>query len=245
MIYIVGKNGYIGKTLVDHFGTKCRGIGRGDRWAEFCREDTIINCASAGWPERMQNPLDVIESNILMPLTLHAQANGATLIQFGSGIEFSANESDSLYAATKHVSSVALQGKAHVVYLYTVWGGKHEPEYRFMRRLFDAARGGEEFHIENPHITRELTHIRHLIPFIEGLVGDKSPKTIHFAAGRDLHLYEMARSLSDVSGWRGCRFDFSADHKTAKRYRCVGEPSLKDTFEEDVKFEWERKCVAL
>jgi nucleoside-diphosphate-sugar epimerase len=238
MIYIIGSKGYLGASLLDHFGDEAKGIGRADPIHEFGPNDTVINCAAYGWVPGQEDVEEAIRSNIELPMLLEKNRNGANLIYFASGMQ--RERPDTLYALTKNVTCRLLEGKAHIVTLYTIYGGKHEPKHRFMGTFLRACKHGTPYVITTPEATRDFVHIDRLSWLMDCLVGSKNYGNIDFGCG-------LARSLSDVykhvlfnmlgCGPNNVRFQYPKRGKYPPY--CAQSPYLADYFPDDMQKEWE------
>jgi nucleoside-diphosphate-sugar epimerase len=239
-VYVIGKSGYIGRSLMDYLADidlEPIGIGRSDPLPEFTKDDTIINAACAGWrPEQRDDWRDTITSNVLLPMEIERKRNGANLIHFSTGAESIPEMLSSGYVLTKRIASEMLAGKAHIIYLYTIWGGQYEPSYRFMSSIIKAAITGEPYTVTSPFVTRDFVHIDRLTPLIGRLIGTKDYDTIQFGTGN-------ARTLAQVIGTMDAivpRLDVSMQYVGADYFPyCADVPFLtRDTFAEDLRKEY-------
>ncbi len=239
MIYIVGYGGYIGKSLYEYLSEReypVRGIGRGTPLPMgFTYRDTVINCACRGWKDGDEDPFEIAESNIVLPMLLNKRRNGAVMIHLSSGIE--EVQPRHPYAMTKGVASWMMAGIAHVLFLYTVWGGKHVQMTRYMSSLFEACKENKPYTITTPNHTRDFVHIDTLCALIEELLNDRDYKIRQVGSGRAISLLTAFERLKEVTGrqFPNVRVDYTDD--TEMLYRAL-HPCLPDTFEADLAKEW-------
>lgn len=238
-VYIVGYGGYIGKSLTEYFTerdyeVKC--IGRGTPFPPgFNYRDVIINCACAGWKDGDTDPMEVAKSNIVLPMELHRRRNGAVLIHLSSGIE--EVQPRHPYAMTKGVASWLMSGVAHVLYLYTIWGGRHVQMTRYMSSLMKACVDGTPYTISTPNHTRDFVHIDTLCPLIEELMYDRDYRILQVGSGRPIALIEAFDTLRRVAGKDFSNVSVDWSDSSEMLYRAL-HPCLADTFEADVRKEW-------
>jgi nucleoside-diphosphate-sugar epimerase len=239
-VYVIGKSGYIGRSLMEYLtdiDLEPIGIGRSDPLPEFTTDDTIINAACAGWrPEQRDDWRDTITSNVLLPLEIERKRNGANLIHFSTGAESIPEMLSSGYVLTKRIASEMLTGKAHIVYLYTIWGGTHEPPYRFMASLLKAAASKEHLTVTSPFVTRDFVHIDRLMPLIGRLISTKDYRTIQFGTGNARTLAQVIGTLDAVVPGLNVSMQYvGADYFPY----CADVPFLtRDTFAEDLRKEY-------
>jgi len=240
MIYVIGKSGYIGRSLLEYFGeAEAVGIGRCDPWPEFGQNDCIVNCAAYGWNPGQDSFEECIETNILLPLQLEKARNGAGMIYFASGMQ--KHRPEIPYSLTKNVATRLLEGKAHILILYTVYGGKYDPPWRFMGTFLRAVRDEKPYTITTPFTTRDFVHIDRLCKTVQTLAYDRKHRTIDFGSGQArslLEVYDEMRKLSEKS-LSNVRMLFP---ETSEYDYCAEKPELPDTFVEDLRLEWDRLC---
>jgi nucleoside-diphosphate-sugar epimerase len=201
----------------------------------FTYRDVVINCAAKGWKDGDEDPVEVAESNVLLPMELERRRNGAVMIHLSSGIELV--QPGHFYAATKAVASQMLKGRAHVLYLYTIFGGKHIQMKRFMSSLITACAKDEPYYIETPYHTRDFVHIDRLLALIESLLEDREYKTMHVGSGRPTAMVDAYRMLEHIADKRFPNVTVNAADRTSFLYYSP-EKTLPDTLYEDVKREW-------
>ena len=237
MIYVIGPRGYLGASLMDHFGDEAVGVGRADLWPWLTPSDTIVNCTGYGWTPGQEDVGEAIETNINLTVSLDRASNGATQIFFASGMQ--REKPGHLYSLTKNVATRYLQGKAHIITLYTIYGGKHDPPWRFMGTFLRAAKYGTPYVITTPETTRDFVHIDRLLNTVSKLATDKNYRSIDFGCGK-------ARRLMDVYWHIVDRFDLDLPNvkfqypKSTPITYCAEKPYLPDYFDDDIKKEWER-----
>jgi nucleoside-diphosphate-sugar epimerase len=238
-VYIVGHGGYIGKSLMEYLQDReypVRGIGRGTSMPMgFTYRDTVVNCACRGWKDGDEDPLDIVDSNVVLPMNLEKRRNGAVMIHLSSGIELL--QPEHFYAATKAVASQMLQGRAHVLYLYTIFGGKHVQMKRFMSSMMQACARGEPYTIETPYHTRDFVHIDRLLTLIESLLFDREYKTMHVGAGKPTAMIDALRMLQGIAGNTFDNVTVSNECRTSFLYYSR-QKTLPDTLREDMAKEW-------
>ena len=243
-IYVVGCNGYIGRSLTEYLENQqynVRGIGRGTPMPRsFKFSDVIINCACRGWKDGDEDPSDVIESNIILPLLLDKKRNGAVMIHLSSGIELL--QPEHFYAKTKGVATQYLTGKAHILYLYTIFGGKNVQMSRFMSSLMNACAKDKPYTIETPYHTRDFVHIDRLMELIESLLYERKYKTMHVGSGRPVAFIDAYRMLEAIAGREFENVKINSTDKTSFLYYSP-QKTLPDTLYEDMKKEWEIENV--
>ena len=239
-VYIVGYRGYIGRTLYEHLKEReydVRGIGAGTPMPMgFKFSDVIVNCACRGWKDGDEDPADVVESNIMLPMRLQKLRNGAVMIHLSSGIELI--QPGHFYAKTKGVASDYLRNKAHVLYLYTIFGGKYIQMNRFMNTMITACAKNEPFTIHTPMHTRDFVHIDHLVNMIESLLNDRTYKTIHVGTGRAVSFIEAYRLLVGVVGHEFDNVDIDTSDLSMFNY-CSPQKTAPLTLAKDMQGEWE------
>lgn len=244
-VYVVGHSGYIGSNLYEYLQEReydVKGIGRGTPFPMgFTYRDVIINCATRGWKCGDEDAADTVESNIMLPMRLHERRNGAVMIHLSSGIELI--QSGHFYAKTKGVTSEYLRGKAHVLYLYTIFGGKNIQMKRFMSTMMRACAKNEPFNLETPLHTRDFVHIDHLMRLIESLLLDRSYKTIHVGSGKAVSFIEAYRKLVDVAGREFDNVNIDGSNLSSFMY-CSPERTIPDTLLVDMRREWEITLAA-
>lgn len=240
MIYIIGARGYIGASLMDYFGDEAVGVGRADKFPTFKPEDTIINCSSYGWIPGQEDVEEAIKTNIDLPRKLEKIRNGATMIWFGSGMQRA--RPDNIYSLTKNVAAKVLEGKAHRITLYTIYGGKWEPRHRFMGTFLKAAKYGTPYIITTPSTTRDFVHIDRLLDTIKGLIGDKSYQDIDFGCGKPRGLSSVCYYVEENLAGKpldNVKYKFPQLDDGLEEYGAI-RPHLADYFDEDIKKEWDR-----
>ena len=236
-IYIVGKSGYLGSSLMDYFGDEAVGIGRADAIPDFTSSDTLVNCTGYGWNPGQEDVTEAVATNILLPMQLDVIRNGANLIHFASGMQ--RERPDLLYSLTKNVATRYLQGKAHIIILYTVYGGKHDPPWRFMGTFLRAAKHGKPYVITTPETTRDFVHIDRLCQTVDELIHDKNYRCIDFGCGKARRLMDVYWHIVDRFNLDLPNVHFQYPKSTPITY-CAEKPYLPDYFEEDIAKEWER-----
>jgi len=240
-VYVVGYGGYIGKTLYEYLSNKeyeVKGIGRGTPYPMgFKFSDVIINCAARGWKDGDEDPTEIVASNIALPIALDRRSNGALMIHLSSGIEL-VQPGGSFYAKTKSVASDYLRGKAHILYLYTVFGGKHVQMSRFMTSMIKACAKGEKFTIRTPLHTRDFVHIDHLMVLIESLMKDRHYRTMHVGTGKPVSFIDAYRRLVGIAGREFANVDIDGTDLSSFMYYSP-EKTVADTLTYDMKREWE------
>jgi len=245
-VYVVGCNGYIGRTLFEYLQEReydVKGIGRGTTFpTEFNAKDVIVNCAARGWKDGDEDPVGIVESNIVLPMRLYERSNGATMIHMSSGIE-RVLPGGSFYAKTKRVTSDFLRGKAHILYLYTVFGGKHVQMKRFMNTMITACAKDKPFTIYTPMHTRDFVHVDRLIAMIESLLNDRNFRTIHVGTGRPVSFIEAYRKLVEITGKE---FDnVSIDSSDLSNFMYYSpDKTVPDTLAYDMSREWDIACAS-
>ena len=238
-LIIIGSKGYIGSNLLTHFanGYDTYGIGRFDKWPEFTSKDTIINCAASGWAPGRDNVWEAVVDNVLLVKRIMDVRNGANLIQFCSGFE-SARPTHP-YSRTKGIASDLLRGSAHLVYLYTVFGGHSQQMWRFIPSLLDACATGKPYTITTPYTSRDFVHIRHLFNLVERLITHRNYGETQLGTGNARRLIDVYSILVGSVGKSFPNVSVNIDDKTAFDYR-ADNPAVDDTFPEDLKREWEQ-----
>ena len=240
MIYVIGSRGYIGASLCDYFGDEAIGIGRADKFPAFTPQDTIINTASYGWVPGQEDIEEAINTNIDLPRKLEQIRNGATLIWFASGMQRARPELP--YSLTKNVTEKLLRGKAHVITLYTIYGGKREPKHRFLGTFLKAAKYGTPYIITTPSTTRDFVHIDRLFETIKSLVGNKNYENIDLGCGKPRSLsgvcYHVEENLANKP-LDNVKYKFPQLDDGLEEYGAL-RPYLADYFDEDIKKEWDR-----
>ena len=241
-IYVIGHRGYIGRSLYEYLENKgydVRGIGRGhELQMGFKHTDVVVNCACAGWMDGTEDDKrGIIESNIILPMRLHDRSNGAVLIHLSSGIEDV--QPLHFYSRTKGVASELLKGKAHVLYLYAVYGNQYCQPSRFMGSLMRACKDGTPYTIHTPMHTRDFVHIDTLLELIEGLLEDREFKTLHVGSGVPVRFVDALAHLESIAGKVFPNISVDMEEQSHFRY-CAPEPCLQYTLREDMKKEWER-----
>jgi len=240
MIYIIGKSGNIGRSLADYFYSieiDTTGIGRDDDLPEFREEDVIINCAQHGWEAHQSNEWgDMVRTNVMLPMELDKKRNGANIIHLSTGFELIPEMMKQGYALTKRMATEYLQGKAHIVYLYTVFGGLYDPPYRFIRSLINSAINGTKYTCTSPFSTRDFVHISRLMPLIETLSHSKEYQTVQFGTGYPRTLAQVVGTLEGIIGHT---MGVEMKYVDAAYFRyAADEPYLKDDhFVRDLKKE--------
>ena len=242
MIYVIGKRGYIGASLLDYFGDEAIGIGRADKFPVFKPTDTIINTASYGWVPGQEDMEEAIKVNIDLPRKLEKIRNGACLIWFGSGMQRARPELP--YSLTKNVTTNLLKGKAHIITLYTIYGGKHEPRHRFMGTFLKAAKHGTPYIITTPSTTRDFVHIDRLIDTITELIdeGNNDYQNIDFGCGKPRSLSSVCYYVEEALAGKpldNVKYKFPQLDDGLEEYGAL-RPHLADYFDEDIRKEWER-----
>ena len=166
MIYVIGSNGYIGSNLMREFPNAI-GITRDTKWPEFNEDDVVINCASYFWRGKDINYVSDVEStNVAIPNRLR-QAN-ALVIQLSSTAAHAFNKD--IVWIMKHHGDLLLRGKAHTIYLPTVYGGINQHKHMFMTALLDHIQIGAPITLECPKDTRDIVHISVLIKTIKQII---------------------------------------------------------------------------
>ena len=238
-VYIVGCNGYIGRSVKEYLEEReypVKGIGRGNALPMgFNYRDVVINCAAKGWKDGDEDPIEVADTNVVLPMELEKRRNGAVMIHLSSGIELV--QPGHFYAATKAVASQMLKGRAHVLYLYTIFGGKHVQMKRFMSSLMQACAKDEPYCLETPYHTRDFIHIDRLLTLIESLIYDREYKTLHVGSGRPTAMVDAYRMLREIAGKRFPNVTVNAADRTSFIYYSP-EETLPDTLYEDMAKEW-------
>lgn len=241
---MVGKSGYIGRSILEYLdgnGYEVKGIGRSDTLPDaFSSDDCIINCACAGWRDGLDTAGDfeeIVDSNTLLPIRLHKRRNGAAMIHLASGSE--RRGMDHIYPDTKRIASNYLYGKAHVLFLFTVFGGKYAQKDRFMQSLMRACRDGTPYTIITPNHSRDFVHIDKLISVVESLLENKDYKTVQVGSGVPTTFWMALEHLRDITGrdLSNVKVDYSDD--SVYRY-CADSPYLNDTLYDDMSLEWKR-----
>lgn len=238
-VYITGYKGYIGASLAEYLAEReydVRGIGRGHRLpTTFGYRDVIVNCACSGWKDGDEDPVDLVESNIVLPLEIDKRRNGAVMIHMSSGIE----DLQPLhpYARTKGVATHMLRNKAHVLRLYAVFGGKHVQMTRFMSSLMQACKDHAPYVIRTPNHTRDFVHIDRLMNLVENLMENRAYSTLDVGCGRPISFLEAFETLKKVSGRNFQNVEIDGSDDSEMMYRAM-DPCLPDTFEADVAKEW-------
>lgn len=238
--YIIGKSGYLGRSLLDYFGKEAEGIGRSDLWPKFTDRDCIVNCTGYGWNPGQEDVGEAIDTNINLTVSLERARNGANYVFFASGMQ--RERPEHLYSLTKNVACRYLEGKAHILILYTIYGGKWDPPWRFMGTFLRAAKFGKPYVITTPHTTRDFVYIDRLCNTVADLSFDRRYRTIDFGCGK-------ARSLMDVYNHVMLNFpDACLDYvkfqypKTKPKTYCAERPHLPDYFNEDMEKTWGLIC---
>jgi nucleoside-diphosphate-sugar epimerase len=139
------------------------------------------------------------------------------------------------------VATRLLRGKAHIVYLYTIYGGKYDPPWRFMGTFLRAVRDYRPYKITTPFTTRDFVHIDRLCELAKELCSTKDYKTVDFGSGRARSLIEVFDNMRDLAEKPLDNVEFCWPGESEYDY-CASEPYLKDTFAQDLKREWERLC---
>lgn len=239
-IWVVGCNGYIGRSMVEYFEEReydVRGIHRGSNLpVAFKYSDVIINAACKGWKDGDEDPTEVVESNILLPMELDKRRNGSVMIHLSSGIELV--QHDHFYAMTKGVASRMLKDKAHVLYLYTVWGGKHVQMTRFMSSLMKACAKNEPYVVTSPYHTRDFVHIDKLCALVESRIYDRDYRDTHIGTGRAVAFYEVVNALEEIAGGQFPNLRIDDSDQSIFLYNSP-ERTVADTLVEDMRKEWE------
>ncbi len=252
MIYIIGPKGMIGRSLSDYFDrqeVETKGIGRSDDVPTFCAADTVINCASAGWNPGQENDWQgAVESNILLPMEIERKRNGANLIHFCSGFELIPAMMDSCYALTKRITSESLEGKAHLVYLYTIFGGDYEPPWRFIGSLLKAVSLGKRYMVTTPFSTRDFVHVSRLCNFVSGLITHKDYRSWQFGTGHARTLANVVGVLEGILGRSLPNIEMGYVNSNYFEYRATQPCIPHDNFVFDLKTEyarWERRAYTI
>jgi len=177
----------------------------------------------------------------MLPMEIERQRNGANLIHFASGFELIPTMMTSPYALTKRIASEMLEGKAHIVYLYTIFGGNYEPGFRFVGSLVRAAVNGLPYTCTAPFSTRDFVHIDHLLDLVGKLVTTKDYRSVQLGTGNARTLAQVVGTLEGIMG-----------HSLSVKFMYVGadyfeysatDPHLKhDTFIKDLTNEYARRC---
>lgn len=240
-VWVVGCNGYIGRSLMEYLEEReydVRGIGRGTHLPQsFKYSDAIVNCACRGWKDGDEDPMEVVESNILLPMELDRRCNGSVMIHLSSGIELV--QPDHFYAKTKGVASEMFRNRAHVLYLYTIWGGKHVQMTRFMSSLMSACAKNEPYTLVTPNHTRDFVHIDKLCALIESRLYDRDWRSTHVGTGRAVSFLEALGMLEAVAGREFPNVKLDSSDLSTFLYRSP-EKTVGDTLLEDMKREWEK-----
>lgn len=238
-VYVVGYGGYIGKSLFEYLKARdyrVRGIGRGTPLPMgFEYSDVIVNCACRGWKDGDEDPFEVAESNIVLPMLLNKRRNGAVMIHLSSGIE--EVQPRHPYSMTKGVASWMMSGIAHVLYLYAVWGGKHVQMTRYMSSLMKACAENKPYTIVTPNHTRDFVHIDTLCALIESLLSDRYYRILQVGSGRAISFLTAFESLKRVTDRQFPNVRVDASDSSEMLYRAL-HPCLADTFESDIAKEW-------
>ena len=158
------------------------------------------------------------------------------MIHLSSGIELI--QPGHFYAKTKGVASDFLRGKAHVLYLYTVWGGKYIQMNRFMNAMITACAKGEPFTLYTPMHTRDFVHIDHLMILIESLLSDRHYKTMHVGTGKAVSFISAYQKLVGIAGKEFDNVTIDGSDLSSFMYHSP-EHTIPDTLIQDMKREWE------
>ena len=143
----------------------------------------------------------------------------------------------SFYAKTKGVASDFLRGKAHVLYLYTIWGGKHVQMKRFMNTMITACAKNEPFTVQTPMHTRDFVHIDYLMALIESLLTDRKYKTIHVGTGKPVSFLSAFRLLTEITGEKFDNVEIDTSDLSGFLY-CSPEKTVPNTLAVDMAREW-------
>lgn len=236
MIYVFGRFGYLGRNLIpflENKGWDVYGIGRKDKWPKFRPEDTVINCACAGWmPWDEPDKWDMWESNAVLPGRIAKELNGANMIHMGASVEWL--KPDIPYSWTKaQASETLLKMKcAHVCYVYTIFGGKDPARFRFMDSFIEAVKTGKPYTLTEPYGTRDWMHVDRICEGIESLVNDRDHRQHHFGSGVTRKFIDVLKLAKEVTGK-------PLDNiKISKAYNCTvwqgaKPPFFKDSFVND------------
>jgi len=204
MIYVIGKNGYIGSKLIKHLessGYKVEGIGRED--SLFCKnlegpigpDDIVFNCAGVGIKPVPVSNESYLKDNIVLPHRLAAATSFGCIgkmIHLSSYFEFTQR---SLYAKSKLFTSAILTGQKNVsvVYLYNVFGYDEYPN-RFMAGVKNAIKDGKTFVLTTPLARRDFVHIDHCLKGFVELI-DKPSDVYHFGTGGSTTMIALLKEI--------------------------------------------------
>ena len=165
MIYIIGSNGYIGSNLMREFPSAI-GITRDTKWPEFREDDVVINCASYFWRDKVLDLSRLYNTNYGIPSVL--SKTNAFIIHLTSTAAHAFNK-DIVWSEKKRGDDL-LRGKAHIIYLPTVYGGINQHKHMFMTALLDHIQIGAPLTLECPKDTRDIVHISVLIKTIKQII---------------------------------------------------------------------------
>ncbi len=230
MIYVIGKNGYIGSNLINYFGEKgvdvC-GVGRGESFTGS-EGNVIINCAAYGLNKGQTDIEAMTWTNAILPMRFF-DSSKCKFIQLSSSSEIV--EPHTAYARTKSLASDYLRGKATLCYIYSAWGGFNQHPRTFMAALLKAKRNNTTLNVTAPDATRDFVHIKHICEGIEELI-NKPIGDYHFGTGN-------ARRLGLVARLAGVQYTF--ENNVAGFTWKAADPYFKeDTFEADLAEELRR-----
>jgi nucleoside-diphosphate-sugar epimerase len=239
MIYIFG-TGHLGSSLAEYLsdaGHNLQVLGRNQWPAGFKQEDTIINCAGNYRPDA--EVMDMVRDNVLLPVRLKTESNGANMIHISSWAE--EVSPTTVYARTKGLASDYLSGCAHVCRVCAVWGGKYESPNKFMGSFLRAIASGTPYTILYPYLQRDYIHIDTFCEGIEQLIHHKDYKLRYFATGKMRSFWEIYCTAEDITGMRFPNVVFADDISTPTGFPWrVDNPVFQDTFRQDFRKEWEK-----